>query len=173
MAGMHPLFRKWFMIFLIMMTLLIACAGVAVGALLGYMETLPTLDELENYSPTEVSRVYDRTGNNQLAELFAAERREFVPYKQIPEHVTQAFIAIEDERFYEHYGVDLWGIGRAVWVNLSSGGKRQGASTITMQVARNVVLQDTSRRFSRKIREMLPPCRWSAISRRTRSSSST
>ncbi len=155
MSKMHPAFRKLLILFLVLVTLGVAGGGAAIGALLGYLDELPPLDALENYSPTEVSRVYDRTGNTQVAELFAAERREFVPFRQIPAHVTNAFIAIEDERFYRHYGIDIWGIGRALWTNVSSGGKRQGASTITMQVARNVVLNDTSKRFSRKIKEML------------------
>ena len=153
MSGMHPTFRKLFIIFMILITLCVAAGGFAIGALLGYMDELPMLEELDNYNPNEVSRVYDRTGNNQLAELFAAERREFVSIKTVPPHVANAFIAIEDERFENHYGVDLRGAGRAIWKTVL-GARREGASTITMQVARGIVLNDSRRVWSRKIREV-------------------
>ncbi|MEI7633838.1 MAG: PBP1A family penicillin-binding protein [bacterium] len=151
---MHPMFRKWLLIFLGFLLLGVTAAGAALGALLGYMEQLPSLDVLENYNPPEITRVYDRTGNNQIAEFFS-ERREVVNIDDVPEHVVNAFIAIEDERFLTHFGVDMQGIVRALLANLRSGEKVQGASTITMQVARNIVLQDTRKKFSRKIREIL------------------
>ncbi len=153
MPGMHPTFRKLFIIFLIFVTLCVAAGGFAIGALLGYMDELPSLEALDNYNPNEVSRVYDRTGNNQLAELFASERREFVSIKLVPDHLANAFIAIEDERFEDHYGVDLRGATRALWMNLF-GKRREGASTITMQVARGVVLRDSRVTLSRKLKEI-------------------
>ena len=154
MARMHPTFRKWLLVFLGFLILAVAGAGVALGSLLGYLSDLPPLTVLDNYSPPEVSKVYDRTGNNQLAEFFD-ERREVVRIENIPDHVLNAFIAIEDERFADHFGVDLWGIGRAVFANLKSGERMQGASTITMQVARNIVLQDKKKVWSRKLREIM------------------
>jgi penicillin-binding protein 1A len=151
----YPLLRNFFYVFVALVLVFVFAAGGAVGALLGYLDSLPPLDSLENYNPPEVSRVFDRTGNAQLAELFNAERREFVPITEIPDHVKQAFIAIEDERFYSHFGVDLRGIIRALKTNVVGGGKVQGASTLTMQVARNIVLQDRRRVYSRKLREIL------------------
>lgn len=150
----HPLIRNFYYIFVVLVLVGVLAAGVAVGGLLGYLESLPPLEPLQNYNPPEVSRVFDRTGNTQLAELFNAERREFVPITEIPEHVKQAVIAIEDERFYSHFGVDLRGILRAVKENFF-GRRVQGASTITMQVARNIVLQDRRRVLSRKLKEIL------------------
>lgn len=154
MKAMHPLFRKWLTIFLVVMLIGILGSGVALGMLLGYLESLPPIKELENYNPPEISRVYDRTGNRQISE-FHSDRRQLVTIKDIPQHVQDAFLAIEDERFYTHFGVDLRGLVRALAENFSSGGRRQGASTITMQVARNIVLNDKSKNFTRKFREIL------------------
>lgn len=150
----YPLLRNFFYVFVALVLLLVFVSGIAVGALLGYLDSLPPLEPLQNYNPPEVSRVFDRTGNTQLAELFNAERREYVPITEIPEHVKQALIAIEDERFYHHFGVDVRGVIRALMTNLT-GGKVQGASTLTMQVARNIVLQDRRRVYSRKLKEIL------------------
>lgn len=152
---MHPAFRKLFIFFVGIVLIGVMGAGAAVGALLAYIDNLPPLDALENYSPPEISRVYDRTGTTQIAEISAAERRELVNIADIPSHVKNAFIAIEDERFAKHFGIDLEGIARAIFVNFKSGGRAQGASTITMQVARNVVLQNTKKTFTRKINEIL------------------
>jgi len=153
MKGMHPLFRKWFMIFVVVLMIGVVGAGMAIGALVGYINSLPALDVLDNYNPPEISRVYDRTGNRQIGEFFT-DRRQLVRIQDIPEHVINAFLAIEDERFYYHFGVDLKGILRAIKTNFSEGGKSQGASTITMQVARNVVLEDLSKNFKRKLKEL-------------------
>lgn len=152
---MHPGFRKWLILFCVILVMGIAGAGIALGAVLAYIDSLPPLTALENYDPPEVTRVYDRSGRSQLAEmLLNAERREVVAVGEVPEHVKNAFIAIEDERFHQHFGVDLRGVMRAVVENVSAGGTSQGASTISMQVARNVVLEDRSRKYSRKIKEM-------------------
>jgi penicillin-binding protein 1A len=151
----HPLLRNFYYIFLVGVLGVVFLSGLVFGGLLGYLDSLPPLEPLQNYNPPEVSRVFDRTGNTQLAELFNSERREFVPITEIPEHVKQAFIAIEDERFYSHFGVDIRGTIRALVTNLETGGKVQGASTITMQVARNIVLQDRRRMYSRKLKEIL------------------
>lgn len=153
MKAMHPLFRKWLTIFLVVLLIGVLGGGMAVGALIGYLENLPPITSLENYSPPEIARVYDRTGNRQIGE-FSTERREVVRINEIPLHVQQAFLAIEDERFYKHFGIDIRGIGRAIAENLKSGGRAQGASTITMQVARNIVLEDRSKNFARKIKEV-------------------
>jgi penicillin-binding protein 1A len=154
MIAMHPLFRKWLTIFLVVLLFGVLGGGLAVGALIGYLESMPPIHRLENYNPPEISRVYDRSGNRQLGEFYS-DRRQLVRIKDIPEHVQNAFLAIEDERFHNHFGVDIRGIGRAVVENLRSGGKSQGASTITMQVARNVVLEDLSKNFMRKFTEVL------------------
>jgi len=71
---------------------------------------------------------------------FGEERRSFIPISEVPQQLKNAIIAAEDERFYEHPGIDYVGVLRAAWANLVAGGRRQGASTITMQVARNFFL---------------------------------
>lgn len=98
------------------------------------------------------TQVYDAAGN-LLATLHAEENRVPVPLKEIPEHLKKAFIATEDARFYDHPGIDVRGIARAVWVNVTSGGVAEGASTITQQLARNALLTH-ERTFTRKVREI-------------------
>ncbi len=154
MKAMHPLFRKWLTIFLGVLLIGVLGGGLAVGALVGYLQNMPPIEALEKYNPPEISRVYDRTGNKQIGEFFS-KRRELVRIKDIPEHVQNAFLAIEDERFQKHFGIDLRGIARAIAENFKSGGKSQGASTITMQVARNVVLENLEKTLSRKFQEVL------------------
>ena len=83
-------------------------------------------------------RVYTRSG--QLIAQIGEKRRELVAYDDIPLVVRQAFIAAEDQRFYTHHGFDYSGVLRAIWVDLTSHGYAQGASTITMQAARNMFL---------------------------------
>jgi len=154
MIGMHPLFRKWFMIFLAVVMFGVVCCAAAVGALLGYVHSMPPLESLHNYNPPEVTKIYDRTGNKLIAQWYPEERRELISYKDIPEHVVNAFIAIEDERFHQHFGIDLEGWGR-VFKLMAQGGRVQGASTITMQVARNIILNDRTRSVTRKFKELL------------------
>jgi penicillin-binding protein 1A len=131
----------------------LAVVAFGIGGLLAYIHSLPPLDVLDNYSPPEISRFFDRTGARVIGEYYS-ERREVVRYQDVPEHLINAFLAIEDERFHRHFGIDFEALGRAVLVAFR-GGHRQGASTITMQVARNVVLRDRSRTMFRKFREML------------------
>ncbi len=113
---------------------------------------LPQVSELEHYQPSLVTKVYDRYG--ELIADFFIEKRILVPLEDIPLHVRQATIAAEDRRFYSHHGVDTWGILRAVRVNFQAGGTREGASTITQQVARTLFL-NRDRTLTRKIREAL------------------
>ncbi|MGE3537625.1 MAG: penicillin-binding protein 1A [Candidatus Tectimicrobiota bacterium] len=113
---------------------------------------LPQVSELENYQPSLITKVYDRYGE-PIADFFI-EKRILVPLNDIPLHVRQATIAAEDRRFYSHGGVDIWGILRALWVNVQAGGTREGASTITQQVARTLFL-NRERTMARKIREAI------------------
>ncbi|RJG02850.1 penicillin-binding protein 1A [Noviherbaspirillum sedimenti] len=114
--------------------------------------TLPKLDALTDYRPKIPLRVY--TADNVLIGEFGEERREFVPIKQMPTHMTRALLAIEDENFYRHDGVDYKGVLRAALSNIVSGGNGQGASTITMQVARNFFLT-REKSYTRKINEIM------------------
>lgn len=114
----------------------LAVAGFIIAALQG----LPSLSDLEDYQPPVTSRVY--AGNGALVAEFAREQRVFVPIEQIPDHVKNAFIAVEDARFFEHSGIDYQGLARAMVSNVGrvlTGRRPQGASTITQQVAGNML----------------------------------
>ena len=113
---------------------------------------LPSLEVLTDYQPKVPLRVY--TADGVLIGEFGEERRALVRIEDVPEQMKRAIIAAEDERFYIHGGVDYYGVGRAALSNFSSGGPRQGASTITMQVARNFFLSK-EKTFTRKFNEML------------------
>ena len=112
---------------------------------------LPSLDALTNYRPKLPLRVYTQDG--YLLAEYGEERRSFVEIQHIPKNMQNAVIAIEDRRFYKHGGVDTKGILRAA-VNNVTGGSKQGASTITMQVARNFFLSN-ERSLKRKINEAI------------------
>lgn len=118
-----------------------------------YEAKLPTLDKVrKGYEPPQVTRVLSRDGA-VLASLFT-ERRTVVKFDDIPNHVKLAFLAAEDAAFYQHEGLDYLGMLRALSVNLRSGRSRQGASTITQQVVKNVLLVP-ERTYERKIKETI------------------
>ncbi|MEQ1779100.1 MAG: penicillin-binding protein 1A [Nitrosomonas sp.] len=111
--------------------------------------SLPSLDSLTDYRPKIPLRIYSEEG--LLIGEFGAERRNVVQISEVPTHLKQAILAAEDDRFYEHGGVDYLGVLRAAYSNFSAGSVRQGASTITMQVARNFFLtreKTLTRKFS-------------------------
>jgi penicillin-binding protein 1A len=118
-----------------------------------YEASLPSVESLKKgYDPPQVTRVLARDGS-VLASLFI-ERRTVIPFAEIPPHVKLAFLAAEDAHFYEHQGLDYLGMVRALFVNLRAGRAKQGASTITQQVIKNVVL-DAERSYERKIKETI------------------
>jgi penicillin-binding protein 1A len=133
-------------------------ASVLVGALLMAFAaaivypTLPSLEVLTDYQPKIPLRVYSADG--KLIGEFGEERRAVVKVADVPQPMIRAILAAEDERFYQHSGVDYVGVARAALSNFVSGGVRQGASTITMQVARNFFLSK-ERTLTRKFNEML------------------
>ena len=128
----------------------IAALLVGVALAMAYPQ-LPDVSELSDYRPKLSMRVYSVEGT-QIGE-FGEERRNFMPFKDIPKVMKDAVLAIEDARFYQHGGVDYIGLLRASLANLGRA-KSQGASTITMQVARNVYLS-SEKTFTRKIYEIL------------------
>ncbi len=131
----------------------ILAAGV-VGFLIyqHYTKDLPGIDRLRNYEPPTVSYVYDRDGN-VVAEFFK-QKRIVVPIEKIPDTLIRAFIAAEDAHFYEHPGIDLMGVARAMVKNIQAGTIVQGGSTITQQVAKSLLLSP-ERSWSRKFREAI------------------
>ncbi|MFN0305849.1 MAG: penicillin-binding protein 1A [Burkholderiales bacterium] len=127
---------------------------IAIGAFVFVLawDNLPPLDALTDYRPKIPLRIYTTEGT--LIGEFGEERRAVVQISDVPDVLKQAIIAAEDERFYQHTGVDLIGVIRAAISNVLSGGRKQGASTITMQLARNLFLS-SERTFTRKIYEAL------------------
>ncbi|NVN43488.1 PBP1A family penicillin-binding protein [Asaia siamensis] len=115
---------------------------------------LPSVDTLKTYQPPTVSRIY--TSDDRIMAELAAERRIYIPINAIPERVKNAFIAPEDQNFYTHAGLDPLAILRAELTNLTHRSKRAlGASTITQQVARNMLLNSNARTLERKEKEAL------------------
>ncbi len=119
-----------------------------------YAKGLPRPERFEQRKLIQPTRIYDRTGNILLYELFAEHRRIPVPLEKIPEHLKQAVVATEDANFWQHPGVDIRGIARSFWVNLRAGRVVQGASTITQQLIRSTFLT-LERSPERKIREII------------------
>jgi len=137
--------------------LLVVGVALATAALLGIMvilayPQLPSLELLTEYQPKIPLRVF--TADGHLIGEFGEERRDLVRIADVPAIMKQAILAAEDERFYQHGGVDTLGVLRAAYSNFMGGGKRQGASTITMQVARNFFLS-SEKTLSRKLYEAL------------------
>lgn len=114
---------------------------------------LPKLDNMQDYRPALGTTVLAKDGR-VLGEFFDSERRYVKPIDEIPEWVSNAFVAAEDGNFYEHPGIDIGGILRAFWANLKAGRVVQGGSTITQQVAKSLLLT-SERSYTRKIREVL------------------
>lgn len=134
----------------------VGVGGVALLALCGYflflMATLPKVDRLADYRPPIVSQVFGADGN--LVGEFYLERRTVVPVEKIPKKLIQAFVAAEDANFYKHKGIDYLGIARAAFKNLISLRKKEGASTITQQVAKSMLLTP-EKKYSRKLKEAI------------------
>ena len=144
---------KGFLLMALISLLGLILAGVLLvvfGLALAY-PNLPSLDTITDYRPKIPLRIY--SADNVLLGEFGEERRNLVHIKDIPDVMKQAVLAIEDSNFYEHGGVDYWGILRAA-VHNATGGARQGASTITQQVARNFFLS-SEQTFKRKAYEAL------------------
>jgi penicillin-binding protein 1A len=130
----------------------IAVGGVAIY-LISMASALPQILKVNDYHPRLVTEVYAR-GGEKIGEFFN-ENRTIVPYEKMPKRLVQSFISAEDSTFFEHSGVNFIAIGRAFIVNLLSGEKRQGASTITQQVARSILLLTNEKTYTRKIKEIL------------------
>jgi penicillin-binding protein 1A len=132
--------------------LILVGTGATFGMVNVLSQNLPDPASLEHYEPSLPTKVYDRNG--ELITQFQVERRYITPLSQFPEYLLNATVAIEDERFYEHNGVDVRAIIRAAWANLKAMKPVQGGSTITQQLARDLFLS-RERTFGRKGREAL------------------
>jgi len=147
-------FRIWSTL-LIMFLICILTVGVVVGGyVLRIAETLPDFDDDSFYSK-QTSFIYDKNGN-LMHTMYSGENRVYVTSADIPNFLFDVLVASEDARFYDHFGVDVVRIVGSLWSNIKSGDMTgQGASTITMQVARNAILNNLEKELDRKIQEAL------------------
>ena len=156
--------RRHHLIFLLKIALamfLILCFSgfaIGIGFVRGAIDAAPSLDILDVQPQGYASQIYDADGNLMQTLVMEGSNREEVSFDQLPDDLVNAFIAIEDSRFYEHNGIDLKGILRAAYVGITNGRFSEGASTITQQLIKNNVLQggyETSMadKLRRKIQE--------------------
>ena len=145
--------QRWLLYpFLIFLTIGLVAVGVFALTLALLYPNLPGMEALTDYKPRIPLRVY--TAEGSLIGEFGDERRAVVKVENVPDMMKNAILAAEDDRFYEHSGVDYLGVLRAALANVFAGGAREGASTITMQVARNFFLT-REKTITRKLSEML------------------
>jgi len=141
----------WKLFFTIVIVAVFGCAGVVFGLVQWLRRDLVSPQSLAAIQPPVKTMVFDARGN--VLHEFYKENRAQMPLKQIPRHLINATIATEDRSFYQHWGIDLWGIGRAAVTDVIHMKRAQGGSTITQQLARNVFLTH-ERTFDRKLKEM-------------------
>ncbi|MBI3604246.1 MAG: PBP1A family penicillin-binding protein [Nitrospirae bacterium] len=143
---------RWRLVLAALMALVGLLGGIVAGSLWYASQDLPPLDSLQAYQPSLVSRVY--SDDRQVIGQHYVERRILTPLVDIPQGLVNAVIAVEDARFFEHPGLDVFGIVRAFWTNLRRGGKVEGASTITQQLTRSLFLSP-ERTYGRKFKELI------------------
>ncbi|MFV0359809.1 penicillin-binding protein 1A [Tropicimonas sp.] len=148
---LRAFFRFFGGIFTLIVTGLLFVALLAGGVVWMYSRGLPDHEELARYTPKTISRVY--SGEGEIIDEFAVERRLFVPAEDIPDLVKEAFISAEDKHFYTHKGYDPLGIAKAA-LDAAQGGRLRGASTITQQVMKNFLLS-SDRSVERKMKEII------------------
>ncbi len=129
-----------------------ALLGTLAGLFIVYSTDLPQISELQRYRPSTITELYDREG--RVIGSFALERRVLANYEDFPRVLRDAILSTEDKNFESHWGVNFWRVLGATYRDLSSGSRAQGASTLTMQLSRNLFLSP-ERHFSRKIQETM------------------
>ena len=134
---------------LILISVLVGATG---GLLLVYTTDLPQIDALEAYRPSSITELYD--DHSRIIGSFALQRRVVASYDDFPPVLRDALVSIEDKDFYSHSGINFFRIIGAAYRDIQSGGKVQGASTLTMQLARNLFLSP-DRRWQRKVQEAM------------------
>jgi penicillin-binding protein 1A len=143
-------------VIIVTLTVLLACTIIgglsAVGYVVGIANSAPDLSSLRPQDPGRISSVYAADGQ-KLGIIQNDVLRIPIETKAIPQNIRDATVAIEDQRFYQHKGVDFEGVIRAAFRNLSSGKTVEGGSTLTMQLVRNLYISGRERTFKRKVRE--------------------
>ncbi len=145
-AKRKSLYKRTLLVFIVLSSLI----GILGGFIYWTVSDLPKINLLEEYTPIESSQVFSSDGK-LIAELYL-ERRTYIPHYQIPDYVKQAFISVEDIRFYHHPGVDFIGIIRALWHDIKAVRIVEGGSTITQQLARMLFFKP-DKSIKRKIKE--------------------
>ncbi len=135
-----------------LLVLVAALIGAVGGLLIVYSTDLPEVGELERYRPSAITELYDDQG--RVIASFALQRRVLVTYDDFPKVLRDSVISIEDKEFESHWGINFWRVAGAAWRNLRSGRNAQGASTLTMQLSRNLFLSP-ERSYSRKFQEVM------------------
>ncbi|MFP1131290.1 penicillin-binding protein 1A [Asticcacaulis sp. W401b] len=148
--------ERWFAMAGVVLMSMVAIAGFAIAIYAAWLfHDLPDGNEIVDYRPPTSTRLFAWDGT--LIGEFAQERRIFIPYNRIPERVSRAFLAAEDRNFFNHSGVDVGGLSRAMVknvINFVQGRRLEGGSTITQQVAKNVLLSN-ERTIGRKLKEFI------------------
>jgi penicillin-binding protein 1A len=148
--------RGWKLIDRVALAFLLLCSitlGAACGLLFVYASDLPEIRALETYRPDVVTEIYADDG--QLVGSFALQRRILMTYEQCPKVLYNAVLAIEDQHFEDHWGIDFPRVAGAAYRNVIKRRRAEGASTITMQLAGNLFLDRSDRSFRRKMQEIL------------------
>src|SRR5438270_2199762 len=135
-----------------LLVLVSALVGTTAGLLLVYTTDLPQVDALEAYRPSSITEIYDDHG--VVIGSFVLQRRVVASYEDFPPVLRDALVSTEDKEFYTHPGINFFRIAGAAFRDIESGGKVQGASTLTMQLARNRFLSP-DRRWQRKVQEAM------------------
>ena len=129
---------RWGRLFLIISIVMgVIFAGVGLGFVTASYNTMPNLQN--DIRPAASSQIFDSHGT-LITTVHSVENRVPVPLSKVPQNLQNAFVAVEDARFYQHMGVDPRGILRAAWSNVTGGGVAEGGSTITQQLAKNALL---------------------------------
>ncbi len=136
----------------VLLLVVTAAAGAACGLLLIYSSDLPQVTALEQFRPSTITQLYD--DQDRVIGQFALQRRVIDKYEDFPKVLRDALISTEDKDFERHWGVDPWRVAGAAYRDLTSDSRAQGASTLTMQLARNLFLSP-DRNFRRKIQEVM------------------
>lgn len=157
-AAMRKLIKKIKKIIptLFYIVVILVFSSIFLGAIsfIYFARDLPRPDNFVDRTISRPTRIYDRSGENLLYTVHGEERRELISIEDVPDHLIEALLSAEDSNYYDHYGIDLEGIGRSVLINLRERSLSAGGSTISQQLVRSALLTH-EKTFMRKIREII------------------